>query len=59
MMSAVKIIKGKVVVRRVIIEKKSKKEYTYYFIQIPKEIAEKLNLRDGQVVGITIYEMEE
>ena len=56
MMTALKIIKGKVVVRKVSV---NGKKYTYYFIQIPKEVAEKMKLRDGQVVGITIYELEE
>jgi len=56
MMSAVKIIKGKVVIRKVTVDGK---RYTYYYIQIPKNIAEKLNLKDGQTVGITLYEIEE
>ena len=56
MLSAIEIIRGKVIKKEV---KVKDRRYEYYYIQIPSEVVKRLNLKEGDVVGINIMKIIE
>jgi len=55
-MLSVEIIRGKVARKEI---KVKGRRYEYYYIQIPSDVAKRLNLKEGDIVGINIMKIIE